>query len=48
MKEAEGVKSEVGFELGRFELTSKSIQTFPMSYAGQIRDRSTFAYKPKD
>ena len=48
MKEAEGVKSEVGFELGRFELTSKSVQTFPKSYAGRIRDGSTFAYKSKD
>ena len=48
MKEAEEVKSEFGFELGRFELTSKSVQTFPKSYAGRIRDGSTFAYKSKD
>ena len=42
------MKYEAGFELGRFELTSKSVQTFPKSYAGRIRDGSTFAYKSKD
>ena len=42
------MKSKARFGLGRFELTSKSVQTFPKSYAGRIRDGSTFAYKSKD